>query len=312
MWARARQGQAGGLQESVAPAWLQGLQARSGRDPDAPREARSSRCRRRLSLLLLPLRECGLRLLPAGARPRWINQLPPPRTARPAGRRAPSLAGAGRADGPHRQGRQGSRCARLAVSCGSARGYRLGEAYGEPWGRMVVGSLALALAVAPPLSRLPGRWRVLAWSAQSPPGCMQPLDGRAVGTAEQVSKAKRQDHLPGAKGDCNAECLPPPSRLPPARSPAHAPVAFAFLGMQPHVEVAVPACHLRVELPCQALELSRQGVTLRPRRLGDPGPWGIPVVKRHGDTPPLAPGVRCESAPGSWERRCYTLPAPGM
>ena len=29
--------------------------------------------------------------------------------------------------------------------------------------------------------------------------------------------------------------------LPPARSPAHAPVAFAFLGMQPHVEVAVPS-----------------------------------------------------------------------
>ena len=28
-------------------------------------------------LLLLPLRECGLRLLPAGARPRWINQLHP-------------------------------------------------------------------------------------------------------------------------------------------------------------------------------------------------------------------------------------------
>ena len=27
------------------------------------------------SVPLLPLRECGLRLLPAGARPRWINQL---------------------------------------------------------------------------------------------------------------------------------------------------------------------------------------------------------------------------------------------
>ena len=75
--------------------------------------------------------------------------------AEPLRRLAPAardrIADAGRADGPHRQGRQGSRCARLAVSCGSARGYRLGEAYGEPWGRMVVGSLALALAVARPL-----------------------------------------------------------------------------------------------------------------------------------------------------------------
>ena len=33
----------------------------------------------------------------------------------------------------------------------SACGYRREEAYGEPWGRMVVGSLALALAVARPL-----------------------------------------------------------------------------------------------------------------------------------------------------------------
>ena len=36
---------------------------------------------------------------------------------------------------------------------------------------------------------------------------MQPLDGRAVGTAEQVPKAKRHDHLPGEKGYFNAAAL---------------------------------------------------------------------------------------------------------
>jgi len=49
----------------------------------------------------------------------------------------------------------------------------------------------------------------------------------------------------------NAKCLhyfPPPVS---PHSPAHAPVmlAFAFLVPYPHVEVAVPACLLRVELP---------------------------------------------------------------
>ena len=38
---------------------------------------------------------------------------------------------------------------------------------------------------------------------------MQPLDGRAVGTAAQVPKAKRHDHLPGAKGYFNAAALHP-------------------------------------------------------------------------------------------------------
>ena len=33
------------------------------------------------------------------------------------------------------------------------------------------------------------------------------LYGRAVGTAEQVPKAKRHDHLPGVKGYCNAAAL---------------------------------------------------------------------------------------------------------
>ena len=44
-----------------------------------------------------------------------------------------------------------------------------------------------------------------------PDGSLVNLYGRAVGTAAQVPKAKRHDHLPGAKGYCNAACLPPPS-----------------------------------------------------------------------------------------------------
>ena len=45
----------------------------------------------------------------------------------------------------------------------------------------------------------------------TPDGSLVNLYGRAVGTAAQVPKAKRQEHLPGAKGYCNAARLPPPS-----------------------------------------------------------------------------------------------------
>src|SRR5262252_9508346 len=41
----------------------------------------------------------------------------------------------------------------------------------------------------------------------TPDGCLVNLYGRAVGTAEQVPKAKRHDHLPGAKGYFNAAAL---------------------------------------------------------------------------------------------------------
>jgi hypothetical protein len=41
----------------------------------------------------------------------------------------------------------------------------------------------------------------------TPDGCLVNLYGRAVGTAEQVPKAKRHDHLPGAKGYFNATAL---------------------------------------------------------------------------------------------------------
>jgi len=41
----------------------------------------------------------------------------------------------------------------------------------------------------------------------TPDGCVVNLYGRAVGTAEQVPKAKRHDHLPGDKGYFNAVAL---------------------------------------------------------------------------------------------------------
>jgi hypothetical protein len=41
----------------------------------------------------------------------------------------------------------------------------------------------------------------------TPDGLLVNLYGRAVGTAEQVPKAKRHDHLPGAKGYFNAAVL---------------------------------------------------------------------------------------------------------
>jgi len=41
----------------------------------------------------------------------------------------------------------------------------------------------------------------------TPDGRLVNLYGRAVGTAEQVPKAKRHDHLPGEKAYCNAAAL---------------------------------------------------------------------------------------------------------
>ena len=41
----------------------------------------------------------------------------------------------------------------------------------------------------------------------TPDGRLVNLYGRAVGTAEQVPKAKRHDHLPGAKGYFNTAML---------------------------------------------------------------------------------------------------------
>ena len=62
------------------------------------------------SPLLLPLRERRLRLLPAARGSTSDRAASPPRTARPAASRGRSLAGAGRADGPHR-----SRSARITL-----------------------------------------------------------------------------------------------------------------------------------------------------------------------------------------------------
>ena len=62
----------------------------------------------------------------------------------------------------------------------------------------------------------PGRWPHAArdWRGErvviphtTPDGRLVNLYGRAVGTAEQVPKAKRHDHLPGEKGSFNATAL---------------------------------------------------------------------------------------------------------
>jgi hypothetical protein len=77
----------------------------------------------------------------------------------------------------------------------------------------------VALALAPQLGvgyAAPGTWPHAArdWRGgrvvfphTTPDGRLVNLYGRAVGTAEQVPKAKRHDHLPGAKGYFNAAAL---------------------------------------------------------------------------------------------------------
>jgi hypothetical protein len=77
----------------------------------------------------------------------------------------------------------------------------------------------IPLALAPQLSvgyAAPGTWPHAArdWRGgrvvfphTTPEGCLVNLYGRAVGTAEQVPKAKRHDHLSGAKGSFNAAAL---------------------------------------------------------------------------------------------------------
>jgi DNA primase len=47
----------------------------------------------------------------------------------------------------------------------------------------------------------------MAFPHTTPDGRLVNLYGRAVGTAEQVPKAKRHDHLPGVKGYFNAPAL---------------------------------------------------------------------------------------------------------
>jgi len=86
---------------------------------------------------------------------------------------------------------------------------------GEAYLRQRGISLALAqqLGVG---SAAPGTWphKARDWRGgrvvfphTTPDGCLVNLYGRAVGTAAQVPKAKRHDHLPGEKGYFNAAAL---------------------------------------------------------------------------------------------------------
>jgi hypothetical protein len=77
----------------------------------------------------------------------------------------------------------------------------------------------ISLALAPPLGvgyAAPGSWphKARDWHGgrvvfphTTPDGRVVNLYGRAVGTAEQVPKAKRHDHLPGEKGYFNGAAL---------------------------------------------------------------------------------------------------------
>src|SRR5438093_1381933 len=77
--------------------------------------------------------------------------------------------------------------------------------------------IPLALAQQPGVGyAAPGTWlhKARDWRGgrvvfphTTPEGCLVNLYGRAVGTAEQVPKAKRHDHLPGVKGYFNAAVL---------------------------------------------------------------------------------------------------------
>jgi len=77
--------------------------------------------------------------------------------------------------------------------------------------------IALALAQQCGVgSAAPGRWphKARDWRGgrvvfphTTPDGQLVNLYGRAVGTTEEVPKAKRHDHLPGAKGYFNAAAL---------------------------------------------------------------------------------------------------------
>jgi len=86
-----------------------------------------------------------------------------------------------------------------------------GEAYLEQRGIPLALAQELGVGYA-----APGTWPHLArdWRGgrvvfphTDPDGRLVNLYGRAVGTAEQVPKAKRHDHLPGEKGYCNAAAL---------------------------------------------------------------------------------------------------------
>ena len=98
-----------------------------------------------------------------------------------------------------------SPCSRLPCRAAAAKRTCSSGAFPSPWRS----SWAWAMR-----RRAPGRIAARDWRGgrvvfphTTPEGRLVNLYGRAVGTAEQVPKAKRHDHLPGAKGYFNAAAL---------------------------------------------------------------------------------------------------------
>src|SRR5262249_29069535 len=139
---------------------------------------------------------------PRGRRPPPLRSRPPAAAARPRSADPP----APRASAPARP----DLAQQLATFQGGLPGSR-GAAYLQQRG------IPLALAQQHGVGyAAPGTWPDAArdWRGgrvvfphTMPDGRLVNLYGRAVGTAEQVPKAKRHDHLPGAKGYFNAAAL---------------------------------------------------------------------------------------------------------
>src|SRR5215468_11287291 len=146
----------------------------------------------------------------ARRRPRMPNrrQPPPPRTRQPAAAARPRSADPPTPRAP--VSRRPDLAQQLAVFQTALPGSR-GDTYLQQRG------IPLALAQQYGVGyAAPGTWPHAArdWRGgrvvfphTTPEGHVVNLYGRAVGTAEQVPKAKRHDHLPGAKGYFNAAAL---------------------------------------------------------------------------------------------------------
>src|SRR5919108_4200718 len=136
------------------------------------------------------------------------RQSPPPRSRPPAAAARPRSVDppAPRASAPARP----DLAQQLAAFQAALPGSR-GAAYLQQRGIPLALAQQLGVGYA-----APGTWphRARDWRGgrvvfphTTPDGCLVNLYGRAVGTAEQVPKAQRHDHLPGVKGYFNATAL---------------------------------------------------------------------------------------------------------
>jgi Toprim domain len=147
---------------------------------------------------------------PPARRQRMPNRRqPPPPRARPpvaAARQLPAEPPASRAPAPG----QPDLAQQLAAFQAALPGSR-GDTYLQQRGIPLTLALQCGVGCAAPGTwpRAARDWRGgrVVFPHTTPDGRLVNLYGRAVGTAEQVPKAKRHDHLPGAKGYFNATAL---------------------------------------------------------------------------------------------------------